>query len=86
MPSYASTTESFTLELVPRHPHIITSTMSKNTGRVAAVQAEPVWNDLEGGVQKVISIIEQAAANGANVLGFPEVFIPGYPWYVELKL
>lgn len=50
--------------------------------RVAAVQAEPVWNDLEGGVQKVISIIEEAATNGAQVLGFPEVFIPGYPWYV----
>lgn len=49
--------------------------------RVAAVQAEPVWNDLEGGVQKTISIIEEAATNGAQVLGFPEVFIPGYPWY-----
>lgn len=51
--------------------------------RVAAVQAEPVWNDLEGGVQKVISIIDDAAKNGANVLGFPEVFIPGYPWYAS---
>ena len=64
--------------------------MSNNTKertvRVAAVQAEPVWNDLEGGVKKVISIIEEAAANGANVLGFPEVFIPGYPWYVGREL
>ncbi|OJJ82676.1 carbon-nitrogen hydrolase family protein [Aspergillus glaucus CBS 516.65] len=53
--------------------------------RVAAVQAEPVWNDLEGGVQKVISIIEEAATNGAQVLGFPEVFIPGYPWSMYAK-
>ncbi|KAJ5705066.1 hypothetical protein N7455_005468 [Penicillium solitum] len=53
--------------------------------RVAAVQAEPVWNDLEGGVQKVISIIDNAAKNGANVLGFPEEFIPGYPWYVTIS-
>lgn len=49
--------------------------------KVAAVQAEPVWLDLQGGVDKVISIIQEAAQNGANVLGFPEVFIPGYPWY-----
>lgn len=47
---------------------------------VAAIQAEPAWNDLEGGVNKSISLIEQAAAKGAQVVGFPEVFIPGYPW------
>ncbi|KAI5358806.1 putative nitrilase/cyanide hydratase, carbon-nitrogen hydrolase [Septoria linicola] len=50
--------------------------------RVAAIQAEPVWNDLEGGVNKSIALIEEAAAGGANVLGFPEVFIPGYPWSI----
>ncbi|PPJ57739.1 hypothetical protein CBER1_00023 [Cercospora berteroae] len=53
-----------------------------NKIRVAAVQAEPAWNDLEGGVDKAISIINEAAANGTNVLGFPEVFIPGYPWTI----
>ena len=51
--------------------------------RVAAIQAEPAWNDLEAGVNKSIALIEQAAAGGANVLGFPEVFIPGYPWYAR---
>lgn len=54
--------------------------------RVAAVQAEPAWNDLEGGVDKAIAIINEAAANGTNVLGFPEVFIPGYPWYVYASI
>ncbi|KAJ7583016.1 carbon-nitrogen hydrolase [Mycena floridula] len=48
--------------------------------KVAAVQAEPVWLDLQGGVDKAISIIKEAAAEGAKVIGFPEVFIPGYPW------
>lgn len=48
--------------------------------KIAAIQAEPVWNDLEGSVQKSISLIEEAASKGANVVGFPEVFIPGYPW------
>lgn len=54
--------------------------MSAKTIKVAAVQAEPEWNDLEAGVTKTIAYIEDAASNGANVLGFPEVFIPGYPW------
>lgn len=57
---------------------------SKNTVKVGAVQAEPVWFDLQGGVDKTISIIKKAGADGVNVLGFPEVFIPGYPWYILL--
>lgn len=48
--------------------------------RVGAVQSEPVWLDLNGSVDKTISLIEEAAAEGVNVLGFPEVWIPGYPW------
>lgn len=54
-------------------------TMSKKV-KVGAVQAEPAWLDLQGSVSKVISLIEEAGRNGVNVLGFPEVFIPGYPW------
>ncbi|KPM41107.1 Nitrilase [Neonectria ditissima] len=50
--------------------------------KVAAIQAEPVWNDLQGGVRKVISLIKEASSQGANVVGFPEVFIPGYPWTI----
>jgi nitrilase len=45
---------------------------------VAAVQAEPGWNDLQKSVDKAISF-EDAGKKGVNVLGFPEVFIPGYP-------
>lgn len=48
--------------------------------RVGAVQAEPVWLDLNGSVDKTIKLIENAAADGVQVLGFPEVWIPGYPW------
>ncbi|KAL1864711.1 hypothetical protein Daus18300_007513 [Diaporthe australafricana] len=53
--------------------------------KVAAIQAEPAWNDLQGGVAKSISLIQEAAKNGANVIGFPEVFIPGYPWSIWAK-
>lgn len=38
--------------------------------RVGAVQSEPVWLDLEGSVNKTIYLIEKAAADGVNVLGF----------------
>ncbi|OGM45016.1 hypothetical protein ABOM_005778 [Aspergillus bombycis] len=55
------------------------------TVRVGCVQAEPAWNDLEAGVNKVITIIEEASKNNTQVLGFPEVFIPGYPWCMFLN-
>ncbi|KAH8807728.1 putative nitrilase [Xylogone sp. PMI_703] len=50
------------------------------TVRLGAVQAEPVWLDLQGSVKKTIDIIHDAGQKGINVLGFPEVWIPGYPW------
>ncbi|KAI1357378.1 nitrilase [Xylaria arbuscula] len=50
--------------------------------RVAAVQAEPEWNDLQKGVDKTIRLIKEGGKNGANVMGFPEVWIPGYPWSI----
>lgn len=56
------------------------SAPENKTVKIAAVQAEPAWNDLQGGVNKAIALIKEAGKNGANVLGFPEVFIPGYPW------
>lgn len=49
---------------------------------VGAVQAEPGWLDLQASVEKTISLIEEAGRKGVNVLGFPEVFIPGYPWSI----
>lgn len=49
---------------------------------MAAVQAAPVWLDLDATVAKCIRLIEEAAANGARLIAFPEVFIPGYPWHI----
>lgn len=46
--------------------------------RAAAVQAEPVWFDAEGTAKKTVSLIEEAARGGAEVVAFPEVWIPGY--------
>ncbi|SJK97067.1 uncharacterized protein ARMOST_00317 [Armillaria ostoyae] len=47
--------------------------------KVAAVQAD-AWCDLQGGVDKTIRIIREASSEVAKIIGFPELFIPGYPW------
>ena len=52
--------------------------------RVAVVQAAPVFLDLDATVDKTIALIEQAAAQGAKLIAFPETFIPGYPWQIWL--
>lgn len=53
--------------------------------KIGAVQAEPAWLNLQESVKKVTSLVEQAGKDGVNVLGFPELFVPGYPWYVGVK-
>jgi nitrilase len=52
--------------------------------KVAVVQASPVWMDLEGSIDKTISLIDEAAKAGAKLVAFPETFIPGYPWHIWL--
>lgn len=53
-----------------------------DTVRVAAIQAEPSWMDLEGTTRKTIDLIEKAAAEGADIVGFPEVWLPCYPVFL----
>ncbi len=50
--------------------------------KVAVVQAAPVWMDLDATIDKCIALVKEAAANGAKLIGFPETFIPGYPWHI----
>ncbi|WP_321816586.1 MULTISPECIES: carbon-nitrogen hydrolase family protein [unclassified Paraburkholderia] len=56
----------------------------KSQFKVAAVQAAPEFLNLEKGVEKTIRLIEEAAANGASLIAFPEVWLPGYPWWIWL--
>jgi nitrilase len=46
---------------------------------VAVVQAAPVLFDREATVEKACSLIEEAAGQGAQLILFPEAFIPAYP-------
>lgn len=52
--------------------------------RAAAVQAAPVFMDLEASVDKAIGLIEQAAKNDAKLIAFPEIWLPGYPFFIWL--
>src|SRR5215510_3522256 len=52
--------------------------------KVAVVQAAPAWLDLDGSIKKAVELIKEASANGAKLIAFPEVFIPGYPWHIWL--
>ncbi|KAF1792812.1 Carbon-nitrogen hydrolase [Phytophthora cactorum] len=55
---------------------------SQSIVRVAAVQAEPEWFDLQAGVKKTCALIAEAAEGGAQLVSFPECFIPGYPAWI----
>lgn len=47
--------------------------------RVAAIQASPVFLNLDATVQKAVALTEKAAAKGAETVVFPETWLPGYP-------
>ena len=48
--------------------------------RLAIVQAAPVMFDKDACLEKAIRLIEEAAQNGAELIVFPELFLPGYPY------
>jgi predicted amidohydrolase len=54
--------------------------------KAAAVQAAPVFLDAAATVQKACALAREAAAAGAVLVVFPEVFVAGYPywnWYLS---
>ncbi|KAM3080834.1 hypothetical protein ACMFMG_004789 [Clarireedia jacksonii] len=50
--------------------------------KAAAVQAEPGWLNLEESVKKTIHWINEAGQAGCKLIAFPEVWIPGYPYFM----
>jgi len=49
--------------------------------RAAAVQTAPVFLNVNATVDKACSLIQEASANGAELVAFPEVFVCAYPYW-----
>jgi nitrilase len=54
-------------------------TNSHPTIRVAVVQAAPILFDRDSTTKKAIQLVGETAQKGANLVLFPEAFIPAYP-------
>ncbi|MEO1181345.1 MAG: Nit6803 family nitrilase [Cyanobacteria bacterium J06636_28] len=51
------------------------------TVRAAAVQISPVLYSRSGTMEKVLKTIDDAAREGAELIVFPETFVPYYPYF-----
>jgi aliphatic nitrilase len=49
--------------------------------KAATVQTSPVFLNVEKTIDKAIAFMKEAAANGAQLIAFPEVFVAGYPYW-----
>ena len=56
----------------------------KKQFKAAAIQAAPVFLNLDATVDKACGLIKEAADNGAELVVFPEAFFPGYPYWIWL--
>jgi len=55
------------------------------TVKIAACHASPVFLDAEKTTEKALRLIDEAASNGANLVVFPESFIPGFPLFASTE-
>lgn len=51
--------------------------------RVAAVQRPPVFLDREATLARVVDTMAEAAEGGAELIAFPETYVPGYPAWAD---
>lgn len=54
-----------------------------STLRVAAAHIAPVFMDTQATIDKACAWIEQAGRDGIDLLVFPEVFVPGFPYWLN---
>lgn len=51
-----------------------------NTCKIAVIQATPIMFDKQKCLEKALALIEECADKKAELIVFPELFIPGYPY------
>ncbi|GAA0700028.1 carbon-nitrogen hydrolase family protein [Marinobacterium maritimum] len=60
--------------------------MSSSPIKVAIVQKPPAWLDLQATLDSAIASLNEAVSQGAQLVMFPEAYLPGYPtWIWRLK-
>jgi len=50
--------------------------------KLAIVQEPPVFLDRDGTIESAVKFVGQAATQGAELVVFPEAYVPGYPAWV----
>jgi nitrilase len=50
--------------------------------KVAVCQKPPVLLDLEGTIDRAIQSLDEASSEGAQLVVFPEAYLPGYPTWI----
>lgn len=53
--------------------------------KVAAMHVSPVFLDTEKTIDKVCDLIDEAADNGAQLIAFPEAFVPAFPLWSSVR-
>lgn len=53
--------------------------------KAAACHVAPVFLDTPRTIDKVITLIGEAAGHGAELIAFPEAFVPGFPVWAALR-
>jgi len=61
------------------------SAKENDSMKVAIVQHTPVFLNLEQSLLKACGLIEEAANGGAEIIVFPETWLPGYPVWLDLS-
>ena len=56
--------------------------MKKDTFVLATIQESPVFMDLDATIEKACTLIKKSAKKGADLVVFPEAFVPGYPDWI----
>ena len=53
--------------------------------KVCAAHVAPVYLDAQATVEKAVSLIAEAAGAGAQLIAFPESFVPGFPVWAAVQ-
>lgn len=53
--------------------------------KACAAHVAPVFLDAQATVQKACALIAEAAGNGAQLIAFPESFVPGFPLWASVQ-